>query len=189
MNWLELWNENTGGQLGHLPHVVSNVKEKLELGSEYSIIDVGCGSGSLLEKLPAKIKVGIDPSHALQKQASERGINVIDGVSWKLLFEDNTFDRVLLYSVTHYLTIKQTEESLKELTRVCKPGGLILIGDIADVKHYRFYSFYTLREMLFNIFNITHAIYFKKKWFEERGFTISDSANSNKRFDALKRKI
>lgn len=187
MNWVKRWQTSTGGQTGHLPHIVESIKSKLKLDNNVNLLEVGCGSGSLLEKLPAKTKTGLDPTKILLEQARKRGLNVVEGVSWKLPFPDNSFDRVLFYSVIHYMTKKQADKTISELKRVCTPNGLILVGDIGDVKHYRFgpLAYALLREPTMTLLGMTRATFFNKKWFTQRGFLISPSANSEIRFDAL----
>jgi|GEM_PF-4495363 len=187
MQWIKIWRDNMKGQTGHLPHIVKDVTEKLKLNSDVALLDVGCGSGSLMEKLPARTRIGLDPSDTLRLSGVARGLDIRKGVAWTLPFPDASFDRVLFYSVIHYMTREQADMALAEMKRVCKPGGWILVGDIGDVDTYRLGSiFYDLvREPAMSILNKTRATYFPKKWFEKRGFAISVSANSNKRFDAL----
>ncbi|NYZ75471.1 methyltransferase domain-containing protein [Candidatus Micrarchaeota archaeon] len=187
MNWAERWARSTGGQTGQVTRVVRGVTKKLKLDRGVSLLDVGCGSGSLLKKLPAKKKVGLDYSERLLIQARRRGLRVIKGTAWKLPFADNSFNRVLCYSVTHYLTHSQAEEALKELKRVCKPRGFVLVGDVADVDYYRFGRLMhdLVREPLLSFFGVTRTAYFSRDWFLKKGFAISSSAYSKKRFDAL----
>jgi len=50
-----------------------------------------------------------------------------------LNFESETFDRILSYSIFHYFpSIEYGYNTIDEMIRVCKKGGLILIGDILD---------------------------------------------------------
>ncbi|MBI5226931.1 class I SAM-dependent methyltransferase [Candidatus Micrarchaeota archaeon] len=187
MDWLDRWNTNTKGQTGHIPDIVNDVKTKLDLSGNESILDVGCGSASLMEKLPAREKTGLDPSDALRAEAEKRNIHVIKGVSWELPFGDETFDRVLFYSVIHYMTRSEADRTITELKRVCKKGGKVLVGDVADTESYMLgpIVFEYLREPILSALDITRPNYFSKKWFTDRGFTIAKSANSVKRFDAL----
>jgi ubiquinone/menaquinone biosynthesis C-methylase UbiE len=101
-----------------------------------SILDVGCGSGLYLVtflKLGAKYVAGQD--------IDERSINSAKGIIEKLnlnadlkigdcshlQFSDNTFDYVFSGDVFEHITEEKKDETLKEIFRVLKPGGTVVI--------------------------------------------------------------
>ena len=50
-----------------------------------------------------------------------------------LKFEDGRFDRVMAYSIFHYFPdFDYAVTVIKEMIRVCRKGGIVLIGDILD---------------------------------------------------------
>lgn len=80
--------------------------------------------------------LGVDSCHSLLAKArafavSLHNIELIAGEAARLPVADDAFDRVLCYSVFQCLpTPKYAERSLRELIRVCRPGGVILVGDV-----------------------------------------------------------
>ncbi|CAG0893027.1 unnamed protein product [Darwinula stevensoni] len=98
----------------------------LEPGS--FVCDAGCGDGKYLGISPRVFKVGSDRCHALCAIAREKGheVTVCDTVS--LPFRDEAFDAALSVAVIHHLaTTKRRIQALRELTRVLRIGGRLLI--------------------------------------------------------------
>lgn len=96
--------------------VLNNFKEN-------SVIDVGCGSGFLLEKLLEKnsgLKVsGLDISPVAIKKAQEKGLDCkLYDITEPLPFADNSFDSALLLDVLEHMF--QPEPVLKEAARVAR---------------------------------------------------------------------
>ncbi|MCZ2721219.1 class I SAM-dependent methyltransferase [Marinomonas sp. 15G1-11] len=115
-----------------------DVEQKLMLSAHAnSILDVGCGNGLLLSKLLSKCAhyAGIDYSEAMIGEAKKLlpAGTFYQSQASQLPFDDNEFERVLSYSIFHYFPSYQYAlDVIKEMIRVCKPGGVILIGDILD---------------------------------------------------------
>jgi len=87
--------------------------------------------------------------------------------------------------------VGEAMRAVGEMKRVCKPGGLVLIGDLADKNNYAAggsigYDF--VREPLLSLLGRMRSTYFDRKLFEKNGFELSVSANSDLRFDALWKK-
>jgi ubiquinone/menaquinone biosynthesis C-methylase UbiE len=106
-----------------------------------SVLDVGCGTGTLaLEARPRVGETGrvsgIDPSPQMIARAShkaERVGLVIDfqvGVVEQLSFPDQSFDVVLSTFMMHHLPEDLKHRGLREIARVLKPGGHILVLDM-----------------------------------------------------------
>ena len=105
-----------------------------------SVLDVGCGSGSLT--LAAKSVAGptgkvhgIDASPEMievaQKKANHSGLEVVFKLSLieELAFPDATFDVVISRLAIHHLPDELKQKGLGEILRVLKPGGHLLIAD------------------------------------------------------------
>jgi ubiquinone/menaquinone biosynthesis C-methylase UbiE len=87
-------------------------------------LEIGIGTGRFA--IPLVIKIGIDPSPKMREIAEKRGIKVIDGIAEKIPFADNEFNFVLL--VTTICFLDDIDMSLKEIYRILKPDGSIIIG-------------------------------------------------------------
>lgn len=102
------------------------------------VLDVACGPGMVAcEFAKHSYQVtGIDITPAMIEQAVKRQQEQnLSNVSWQigtatpLLFADNSFSLVLTrYSYHHLL---DPAEALAEMMRVCKPGGRVLVADVA----------------------------------------------------------
>ncbi|MDA8155125.1 MAG: class I SAM-dependent methyltransferase [Actinomycetota bacterium] len=87
-------------------------------------LEIGVGSGRFAA--PLGIKNGIEPSEAMGAIASQRGINVTNGVAEALPFNDSMFDFALM--VTTICFVDNPGLAVKEAYRVLKPGGALIIG-------------------------------------------------------------
>jgi SAM-dependent methyltransferase len=98
------------------------------------ILDVGCGNGWLLSKYAAfgLNTTGVDLTMRAIEISSTRFRNgnlkgrFINASAEALPFADNRFDIATSLGVIHHTP--KTELAAKELIRVCKPGGRVLIA-------------------------------------------------------------
>lgn len=95
-----------------------------------SILDVGSGTGRLVESLhnlaPSAFAVGIDLAHGMTRSAAGRfgaGVNVafVCGDGEYLPFMDGSFDMIV--STSTYQWLKPADRAFTEARRVLKPGG------------------------------------------------------------------
>lgn len=99
--------------------------------SDSLILDVGCGTGFLLQFLdqPGRKNVfASDITPNMLKIASSKYTlpNYFRGDSYFLPFKENIFDYVMCNSLLHHLY--DWESALVELVRVLKPGGTLFVG-------------------------------------------------------------
>ena len=87
-------------------------------------IEIGVGTGRF--SVPFGIKVGIDPTCAMSKIARERGIRMCQAKAENLPIRDNSFDFVLMVATLCFL--ENPFQALKEMKRILKPTGKIVIG-------------------------------------------------------------
>lgn len=111
--------------------------ELLNVESSNRLLEIGFGSGVAIQKLsdliPEGAIAGIDRSEVMLKQASRRNAKAIRqgrvalkcGSVEHLPYEDNYFDKAFA-SNSHFFWSNPVE-NLKEVRRVLKPGGLILL--------------------------------------------------------------
>lgn len=106
---------------------------------EQTILEFGFGTAQNLILIKQKqvsvnlIGVDIDPKiksiaeHKLQKQGFQVPLDLYDGNT--LPYSDNFFDKIYSSLVFHQLDADTKINCLKELYRVLKPNGTLLIGD------------------------------------------------------------
>ncbi|MDN3513961.1 MAG: methyltransferase domain-containing protein [Candidatus Brocadia sp.] len=111
--------------------------KRMDLTSHASLLDIGCGTGSLLQIIsknyPTVKIVGIDLSMEMLKIARDKQIKdaaLIAGEARCLPFRSKSFDMVVSCNALHYL--RNPEECLSEIARVLKPQGRIVITDWCD---------------------------------------------------------
>jgi ubiquinone/menaquinone biosynthesis C-methylase UbiE len=110
-----------------------NWRKKLwEKVDGYHILEVGVGTGKNFDFYPADTRItAIDFSQEMLKQATHKKdrknisveLNLMDVQS--LCFADNSFDTVIGSFV--FCSVPLPLKGLKELYRVCKPGGQVLL--------------------------------------------------------------
>lgn len=121
------------------PHVVEHYLGKRvdfvrDLMPEGSILDVGCGTGVLAGRMAdAGYEVtGVDPSEGMLAHVAGVAptVKAVLGDATSLPFEDGQFDLVMCVAVMHHVADPTSvHESLGEMVRVTKPGGLVLVWD------------------------------------------------------------
>ncbi len=112
-----------------------DVWKKLRANQQHTLLDVGSGIGLFIQAFQNRLRriVGTDISFHMMKDATAinpQGIFLQCDVS-SLPFSSKIFDRVLCYSVFHYLkNDSHAQKTIDEFRRVVKKDGLILIGDV-----------------------------------------------------------
>jgi ubiquinone/menaquinone biosynthesis C-methylase UbiE len=105
-----------------------------------SVLDVGCGTGSLAIAAkrcvgPTGTVYGIDASPEMiasaDKKARKAGVEVVfnNAVAEALPFPDEHFDAVLSTVMLHHLPCKARQQCACEIRRVLKKGGRVLAVD------------------------------------------------------------
>jgi SAM-dependent methyltransferase len=97
---------------------------------EKEIVDVGCGTGAILKQLgnPEK-NVGIDLAPEAISFCRQRGLNnVQQGDIHALPFPDASFDAVICSSVLYHQWVSDLEGAMREMHRVLRPDGVLLIN-------------------------------------------------------------
>lgn len=95
-----------------------------------AILDAGCGTGAILERLgnPAK-NIGVDLSPEAIAICKKRGLdNVRQADVCALPFADASFDAVISSSVLYHQWVKDVPGAVREMHRVLRPGGLLLLN-------------------------------------------------------------
>src|SRR5215216_4246893 len=118
------------------------VVDLARLQSGESVLDVGCGTGTLAVAAkrrvgPAGAVYGVDASPEMiaraSKKARKAGLEVVfrNALVQALPFPDDSFDAVLSTLMLHHLPPSAREQCAREVRRVLKPGGRVLAVDFA----------------------------------------------------------
>jgi len=131
----ELASVHRYGDIKELEKIVNHIIEKLEIKKGDTILDAGCGSGifpSILYRLTGARVIGMDFSSKHLEIMRERYpyIKSVNGDVTALPFKSGTFDKVICYSVLQF--VGSWQDAVKELMRVTKRGGIVLLGDLPD---------------------------------------------------------
>jgi len=97
---------------------------------EREILDAGCGTGAILKRLgnPEK-NVGIDLAPEALSFCRERGLNNVRQADiCALPFPDASFDAVICSSVLYHQWVGNVEGAIREMHRVLRLGGVLLIN-------------------------------------------------------------
>src|SRR5260221_13298060 len=104
------------------------IKQYAPVKSTLSILDAGCGTGRLAELMSKLGTVtGIDMSDEALKFAKRHGLQVQKASVMKLPFKDNSFDIITSIDVLYHKAVTDDSKALKELYRVLKLHGIIII--------------------------------------------------------------
>jgi ubiquinone/menaquinone biosynthesis C-methylase UbiE len=109
--------------------------------TDKDVLEIGCGTGLILDRVAKRAKraVGIDISKGMLHQAVARGLDVAQGDVTALPFADESFDVVYSFKVLAH--IKDIDQALREMARVTRRGGHLLL---------EFYNPYSLRYLAKN---------------------------------------
>jgi ubiquinone/menaquinone biosynthesis C-methylase UbiE len=105
----------------------------------HRVLDIGCGTGTLVAELkrefPEVEVVGLDPDAKALARARRKAnsaavsIQFDQGFSHALPYSSASFDRVFSSFMLHHLPDDEKDETFREIVRVLKPGGRLLLLD------------------------------------------------------------
>jgi SAM-dependent methyltransferase len=127
--------ENSAAYL--LPHLLPGM----------SLLDVGCGPGTITVDLAARIAPGrvtaveltddaLSLARAEAQRQDRRNVEFVTSDVHALVFPDDTFDVVHAHQVLQH--VADPVQALREMRRVCKPGGVVAARD-ADYAGFTWY--------------------------------------------------
>jgi SAM-dependent methyltransferase len=124
--------------LGRRPAVFRKLARLSGAAPGSRALDVGCGTGYLTSMLAAAVTpggsaTGVDASAAMVAEArqfrSSPGCKYTVGAAERLAFEDGQFDVVTSSLMLHHLPTELRVPALREMRRVLRPGGRLLIAE------------------------------------------------------------
>lgn len=113
-------------------HFIKNIalKNKLSLindlqKSKGNLLDIGAGTGDflLVAKQNGWNAIGIEPSEKAKAIAQQKGVELKSNLSE---FQDHSFDLITMWHVLEH--VPNLENQIKELQRLLKPNGSIVIA-------------------------------------------------------------
>jgi ubiquinone/menaquinone biosynthesis C-methylase UbiE len=103
------------------------------------VLDLGCGTGTLAVQVkrhqPGAEVAGLDADPEMlaraRAKADEAGVELelTEGFSTELPYEDASFDRVLSTLFFHHLDPEPKRQTAEEIARVLRPGGELHVAD------------------------------------------------------------
>jgi SAM-dependent methyltransferase len=107
--------------------VLERAIARLGLPADARILDAGCGSGrNMVELARLGAVTGVELSDTSVELARERGVGeVLQGSVMDMPFDDASFDLAVSLDVIEHL--EDDVGALRELRRVTKPGGALLV--------------------------------------------------------------
>lgn len=92
------------------------------------VLDAGCGTGNNLVHLARRGRaVGIDLSPEALRFCRSRGVTVVQGSVLSLPVRDGVFDCATSFDVLYHRWVTDDRSAVRELVRVLRPGGLLLV--------------------------------------------------------------
>ncbi len=121
----------------------STLKNKLKIIEQFqpekgTLLDIGAGTGHFLDLAQKNnwVVSGIEPNDGARNLASEKGISFAENIQ---SLENSSFDIITMWHVLEH--VPDLDEQIKQLKRVLKPNGTIVIAvpnfRSFDAKYYK----------------------------------------------------
>lgn len=172
-NWKEVWYKKGNTATDNLkllngyektninPEIVAKqISEILNINSNTSLLEVGCGAGMLAQYFNCDY-TGVDYSETLLKKHKQLlGNKLVLAEANELPFDDESFTNVFSFSVFQYFpNFEYGDQVIKEMFRVCKRGGKVFIGDLPFKSHSEEHILYEMDNMKKRGLNIANGFY------------------------------
>ena len=150
-----------------------------EIGQNDIVLECACGTGAISQYIAPKCKqlIATDFSKGMLKQMSKKcrkfnNIKIRYADMTQLKYGDNRFDKVVAGNVIHLL--EQPYAVIKELERVCKAGGKIIIPTYINESKGHCNKAVRLLELAGANFKRQFSLHSYQKFFEDAGYENVD---------------
>jgi len=169
--WLNPYDNSLKAQVGRgasndIDLIARDIVDKLEINATDVVLDACCGNGLITRKIARFCKEihGVDFSNYLIKVASESNENNInyyleDALNIDKIFYNKFFDKCYCYFSFQHFNYNEGRKLIEILSNVAKPNGLILLGDIPDVRKKWIYYNNFPRKLLYLIKRMRQRFY------------------------------
>ncbi len=97
--------------------------------NDLTILDAGCGTGAVLEKINTHSIYGLEIAEEALKYCKLRKLNnLIRGTICSTPFKDNTFDVIISLDTLYHAWIENDLNTLEEFYRVLNKKGMLLLN-------------------------------------------------------------
>lgn len=119
--------------------VLDTVAEVASISHGQRVLDIGAGTGNLALRCLARgaVVVGLDPSERMLVRACEKVGNnpqaefhQVEQPFLCIPYPDSSFDAVVSTYAFHHVPRHLQPDSVREMLRVLRPGGLWALGDV-----------------------------------------------------------
>ena len=129
-NWAESYDEDVTAE----DWIHRDYLTVLKLVAERAkglVVDIGCGTGNILGFLNCEGYIGVEPSAGMRgKFLGKHGFEPLNGHFLALPLPDGSVDTVITTYAFHHVPDEEKEDAIREMLRVLKPGGKIIIADV-----------------------------------------------------------
>ena len=122
-----------------MKNTFQDIKNKLIVSKNHTLLDVSGGVGLFSKFIKKNMKdiILTDTSYNMTISSTKNKIKSMVADPKFLPFNDESFDRVLCYSVFHMVgSFENVKLIILELMRVLKQNGILMIGDLPLPKKY-----------------------------------------------------
>ena len=109
------------------------------------LLDIGAGKGEIIQAVKKYYDLPKTNVYAIdQKLPKIKDITTLTYADGKIPLTDKSIDVIMMFAVLHHIPPKPRLEILKEVQRILRPGGLVIIREHDDDKDPNFLKFIDL---------------------------------------------